>query len=246
MNIQVVQLDLLRASIHHLDGEEKRLQELKSFLQQKAKFLDKRKPSVAERQKSNLDGQKSTLSRTKSNLSRTKSNLRSSLVRKKSSVNGIKTKSTATKEVSEDAMLNNELKEVQSELKKSKRLLEQQLKEGERDLAYKEKELSVKELELNTSVDYKIQTYMDLTTKLKGVIENLKKDHAEKEADLMKSHDKEINEFLQVGSICLATWFMYNVVRKMSVTLSTQERLTGKWRVYLCGQNRLINLHKKG
>ena len=200
VNVQVIKMDLTRANVIHLNKEEKRLQDLKSTLQLKAKEL--------ERQKSNLDRQKSNLSRTKSNLSRTRSNLRSGALRKKSSIVPPKSRKVSTEskgdgraDESDESRIAREIKEFVLEIKRSKKVLEQQLKEDERDLMRKEKELDMKEKEFNTARDYKINTYSDLTTKLKGVIENMKKLYSSKQSDMMRKHDKEINEFIQVKLI---------------------------------------------
>ena len=222
VNVQVIKMDLTRANIIHLNKEEKRVQELKSTLQLKAKEL--------ERQKSNLDRQRSNLSRTKSNLSRTRSNLRSGAVRKKSSIMpprsrkessivpprsrkessivppnnrkvSMESKGDGRADENDESRIGREIKEFVLEIKRSKKVLEQQLKEGERDLIRKEKELDMKEKEFNTARDYKINTYSDLTTKLKGVVENMKKLYSSKQSDMMRKHDKEINEFIQVKLI---------------------------------------------
>ena len=193
VNVQVIKMDLARANIIHLNKEERRLQELKAALQQKAKEL--------ERQKSNLDRQKSNLSRTMSNLSRTRSTLRSGVVRKKSSVVQPRSRKVSTESKageSEETKIAKELREFTQEVKRSKKVLEQQMKENERDLIRTEKELDMREKQLNAARDYKINTYSDLTTKMKCVIENLKKQHSSKHSDMMRKHDKEMNEFIQV------------------------------------------------
>lgn len=206
VNVQIIKMDLAKANVIHLNKEEKRLQELKSTLQLKTKEL--------ERQKSNLDRQMSNLSRSKSNLSRTRFNLRSAAVRKKSSIVPPKSRKVSTDsrgdgkaDETHEPRIGKEIKEFVLEIKRTKKVLEQQLKEGERDLMRKEKELDMKEKEFNTARDYKINTYSDLTTKLKGVIENMKKLYSSKQSDMMRKHDKEINEFIQVKLIYVSRHF---------------------------------------
>ena len=175
VNIKVIRLDLVRATIQHINSEDKRINDLKNMLQKAKEQLERERQEQEKKENSERPPESRPPSILKS---RTPSNLQlrsNSNVSRKISLQRNPTKeslksSTKIANVEEDSLLLQDIKTFQTEIRKIRKQLDQQMKEGEKDLVVKEKELADKENEVNINADpeTKHQVYEDLVTKLKG------------------------------------------------------------------------------